>query len=110
MKNIDQDVYMGQYKLERRRVMGPTALKTKNRQEIIESIGLAVLEAIEFSGKKSQKLIYIDGLRNIIDWMNKPQDDYFGLNAIQFMEQDKKNIQTVMDNLQETLSGEAMGS
>jgi hypothetical protein len=46
----------------------------------------------------------------IINLLNLPDDQYFGLSPIQFMKMDRKNIQVVLRNLQELTYGEAMGA
>jgi hypothetical protein len=46
----------------------------------------------------------------IIRWLHESQDQYWGLSPVQFMKIDKKNIQTILRNLQESRYGEAMGA
>jgi hypothetical protein len=43
-------------------------------------------------------------------WLHESQDQYWGLSPVQFMKIDKKNVQSVLKNLQEIKYGEAMGA
>ena len=47
---------------------------------------------------------------SIVEHLHKPDDQYFGLSAVQFLKMERKNIHLVLKNFQVVTYGEAMGS
>jgi hypothetical protein len=78
--------------------MGPVSPSTRVKVSELVNIYILLWKLLEGNEAKIKR------------WLVEPQDQYWGLSPIQFAKADRKNIQTILKNLQEIKYGEAMGA